>query len=1337
MELLSKANLQNSKLSMTPKQPLKNSMVADSSSSIKDNNQPVNSCKRIPNLKVGSTSPQTPNSLKSPILLKRNLVNLPRSSNISNNARSRRISLCEAQILDKFNEFVSSKNRKKRNSKIGKLQKKTLKKIYKEKKYRCLSHKFTVDDSLDEIEEDEEIEFHIPLENNFIFVFDLLIIITNLYEVIIIPFYLAKNNCFCDNFINENYLYLFINYFIDTFYIIDMLMSFLRPYYNYEFKLIKITKKIIKHYLGSMFFLDFLEAIPFFTISHHLCKYNLSESRQCFTNSMPNELVFIKICTLIKSLKIMKITQEKKNKAMDDFYEFISENFYLEKLINFSLFLLECLFALHIFICLHIFFGKQDTPNWIIKTNVQDMNFSEIYMTSFYFIMTTMTTVGYGDITCVSFIERIFQIILLAIGIIAYSFIISEVGNHIQNENYIQEQLNEKKNVLEKIRIAYPMPFKLYTKIHKYLLKDCRNVKKNKVNILLDSLPDKIKSDVLFSVYKIFIKNFKIFKEINNSNFIFKILSNLIPISTKKNDLLIREGDMVENIIFVKEGRLSLEAKIDINNPYNCIRKYFNENFSGFTEGNELTLLNDKEESTALIINTNINYNFESTKTIDVERYYKLLIDKVNNLKNSDFTSTEVLNVEPDAIKDTGITMRNLEKKCENNQYLKVLDVRKNEHFGDIYMTLKKPAPLSLFVKSKIAEIFILSKNIVTNLSKSYSHVWKRISMKSFKNTVSLKFMTRVMIHKFCELNGLINDFEINDLLDIHLDNTKVVSIFNSFENKLPKINIPCCDSKRNSKCRFIPRKKSSAETVRKSKGMIVKEKKRSSIQIDRQNNLFKYFQINEELNNKSNNNKTNSPRKKLAYIEFNNRNNLKNDDHKNELKLMKKVNFSPKVLKYHIHRGSASQESKKKELNLSKINEKKVKTHRSPKKSNKKCNINIVPLKLDDDEEEDKEDKENCSINIISEDKLTHHKKILSKKLKLNYLKNKISTSENTENSSLIQTKNYYNVGHSDTTIVATETKYSNSQGYNFDSIKTNFLKNEIEQSTNKNHNIKIITLDDVPKSLSKKIRKKIKKSVKKNKIKQLFESKKFDSIYQNEEESNRSNYSKQKISEFNNEKILNNLLSSSDSSEQITMRTKEFCFNSDTLKINQFSFNIKSSYSNLLQLTHGIILKNQKLQEEINTLIKNHIKIKNKKSKYHIKKNTFNSHEEKNKFKIFNKIQDYSNESFVNDNSSSMNLYKKNDKLKLSLIDDNEQGKEDKKEVKNIKTIIDNHEDSSVKESFNIDKIFEIKEDLINNDNLESTKKNAQIIKENLNYPNRFSSQENKENTKMCIIN
>lgn len=47
----------------------------------------------------------------------------------------------------------------------------------------------------------------------------------------------------------------------------------------------------------------------------------------------------------------------------------------------------------------------------------------DIYIHAFYFTVTTMTTVGYGDMSANTSLERIFCILLMVLGVIVFTFI--------------------------------------------------------------------------------------------------------------------------------------------------------------------------------------------------------------------------------------------------------------------------------------------------------------------------------------------------------------------------------------------------------------------------------------------------------------------------------------------------------------------------------------------------------------------------------------------------------------------------------------------------------------------------------------------------------------------------------------------------------------------------------------------------------------------------------------------------------------------------------------------------------------------------------------------------
>ena len=66
--------------------------------------------------------------------------------------------------------------------------------------------------------------------------------------------------------------------------------------------------------------------------------------------------------------------------------------------------------------------NSSEETNWVKENDFQHMDWMELYATSFYFTVTTITTVGYGDISGTNFTERIICIFLMIIGVLFFSF---------------------------------------------------------------------------------------------------------------------------------------------------------------------------------------------------------------------------------------------------------------------------------------------------------------------------------------------------------------------------------------------------------------------------------------------------------------------------------------------------------------------------------------------------------------------------------------------------------------------------------------------------------------------------------------------------------------------------------------------------------------------------------------------------------------------------------------------------------------------------------------------------------------------------------------------------
>ena len=611
-------------------------------------------------------------------------------------------------------------------------------------------------DSFAEDESDEDIEeegFGLSPESIFFDIYDCIMLICSLFCLFYVPLRLASTKLLIDN---DEYLILSMIYLSEIIYIFDLLFGFFRWYYNNELKLVKNNNMVIKNYLLGNFLFDLIEAIPFYTI----LKYVYLNKEDNKSNILFNEYHFgLKISTCLKALKIFKINNRQNNRAFYFFSQKSSDDYFSERIYQISIFSISTISVLNIFICFHIYMAKLSYPNWILSSKLQDKPFIEIYLASLYFILATMTSVGYGDIVCISKEETIYQIILLSIGIVAYSWIISTVGDYVKNESRATIKYNKDVLQLEEIRIAYPnMPFKLYNKIHQHLEILLKQQEKYDSNILINSLPYNLKNKLIFEIHKEVIKKFIFFNGCENSDFILKVITHFIPLSSKKNAFLIKEGEIIENIFFVKDGKIALEAAIDLDNIEESVERYLEYQFEEISSVVE----SEYENSIEKII--------KEDKIVEKKpkiKNYKDLFNLINK-QTRDIGDVSYMH-ESHIEEEIGKCDLNGEGESfdiGNYQFLRILDILKNEHFGELYMFLNRPCPLSLRVKSKKVDLFLLRKKDASNIRKDYPNIWKRIDDKGMHNMKSIKALTKKVVNRYCKFNGIIQEKDIEQRSD-------------------------------------------------------------------------------------------------------------------------------------------------------------------------------------------------------------------------------------------------------------------------------------------------------------------------------------------------------------------------------------------------------------------------------------------------------------------------------------------------------------------------------------------------------------------------------------------
>ena len=631
-------------------------------------------------------------------------------------------------------------------------------------KFRFLSSGGQIIDSHNESESDEDPDpdgFIINPEKKFIYIYDAFIALAALYSLIYIPIEIAKNACFCT--LKPNFFNTIINYSLDILFIIDFLIGFFRAFYTKEDeKLIKNEIRIINNYLGGWFIFDLLTSLPINISINYFCQNH--KNIMCFTFEKKGLINYILLSRCLKAIKVIKISTRKKNQFVTEIIEKISDITILGNFLDLFSNIFFVITGLHLLSCIHIFIGKHVYPGWIFKNEFQNFSSLNLYMISLYYMITTMTTVGYGEIQSDSFIEIIFRIILLAVGIICYSWVISSISNGINKQSYASINFSNECLVLENIRRSHrELPYKIYFAIKKHLeFKHFRQKKYDK-DLLINSLPYSLKNSIIFSMYKPVIENFHFFKGISNSNFLVETLSYFTPISGKKNETFIKENELFEEIYFVLEGRLALEVPINMNNPEESVNKYLSNEFLDFA----------------------FDFDFEANFIQHAE---------ISNIANSNLMDSDIHATKRTSFYNSFIVKNKDSKKYENNVYLKIHDIHKNEDFGDIYVFFGKRSPFAFRARTKRVKLYSIKKDNFANLCEEYQHLFRRIHKKKKHNYKIIKNIFIKTISKFCDSKGIrIKEMykdKINRAIkELQKENIPIEILKNSNKNEMNEID--------------------------------------------------------------------------------------------------------------------------------------------------------------------------------------------------------------------------------------------------------------------------------------------------------------------------------------------------------------------------------------------------------------------------------------------------------------------------------------------------------------------------------------------------------------------
>jgi voltage-gated potassium channel len=205
-----------------------------------------------------------------------------------------------------------------------------------------------------------------------------------------------------------------------------------------------------------------------------------------------------------------------------------------------------------------------------MRGNNADLDWGTVYVKSLYWTITTLTTVGYGDIIPETNTQRIFAICVMILGIGVYGYLIGNIAGMLAKRdpsktNYLANL--EKLNALVHFR---KIPVELRNKIRNYY----RYMWKQKLgydeSVFLEGLPEGLRKEVSLNLKKESVEKIPLFRE-GGQEFISEIAMHLKPVVFTPGEYVFKAGDEGKEMYFVVNGSLEIRSRHD-NHLLNLFR---------------------------------------------------------------------------------------------------------------------------------------------------------------------------------------------------------------------------------------------------------------------------------------------------------------------------------------------------------------------------------------------------------------------------------------------------------------------------------------------------------------------------------------------------------------------------------------------------------------------------------------------------------------------------------------------------------------------------------------------------------------------------------------------